>query len=207
MLALAVLLSVTLTSSALFLACASFARDFRDGQTMLTPVYMAVALPGGGGGLPTIELNAWTAFVPTVNVTLLVKALVLREASAELAFLALLSACTYATVAIAGAVHVFHRESVPVGEKTSIRTILGVRLGVLRWRSGSVVPGMVRHAINNGLIGTLAQRPELAAWFGMHGSGGAMSWGPVLTGTVVMGAALGVSKIAAPATSLGEPRV
>lgn len=372
-LALAVLLPVTLTSSALFLACASFARDFRDGQTMLTPVYMAVALPAGVVGLPTIELNAWTAFVPIVNVTLLVKALFLREASAELVFLTLLSACMYAAVAIAGAVHVFHRETVLVGEKTSLRTIfergtvrggspdtgfaltafaallvvqfygglslrglsipwllatlqyggfllptlamvalfgfawrdtlalrrpplvavlaavalglcawlfaggvvarllpppesltramerflqlgdepmplwvvwlvlgvtpgiceelffrglvfsglrrlgawpavllsallfglahasiyrllptfiLGVLLGVLRWRSGSVVPGMAMHAINNGLIGTLAQRPELAAWLGIQ-SAGSMPWGPVLGATAVMLAALG----------------
>ncbi len=380
-LALAVLLPVTLTSSALFLACASFARDFRDGQTMLTPVYMAVALPAGVVALPTIELNAWTAFVPIVNVTLLVKALFLREAGAELVFLTLLSACIYAAVAIAGAVHVFHRETVLVGEKTSLRTvferggatggtpdvgfaltafaallvvqfygglslrglsipwllvtlqyggfllptlglialfgfdwrstlalrrpplaallvalalgasawlfaggvvarllpppesltramerflqlgdqpmplwvvwlvlgvtpaiceelffrglvfsglrrlgawpavllsallfglahasiyrllptfILGVLLGVLRWRSGSVVPGMVMHAVNNGLIGTLAQRPELAAWFGLQGAGGVMPWGPVLTATAVMMGALGVLSLVPP---------
>ena len=374
-LALAIMVPVTLTTSALFLACASFARDFRDGQTMLTPVYMAVALPAGVVGLPTIELNAWTAFVPIVNVTLLVKALFLREAGAELVFLTLLSACMYAAVAIAGAVHVFHRETVLVGEKTSMRTIfergaqrggtpnagfaltafagllvvqfygslslrdlpihwllvtlqyggfllptlgmvalfgfdargtlglrrppvvalmaavalglsawlfaggvvarllpppesltramerfiqlgdqpmplwvvwlvlgvtpaiceellfrglvfsgmrrlgvwpavlgsallfalahasiyrlmptfiLGVVLGVLRWRSRSVVPGMVMHAINNGLIGTLAQRPELAAWVGLQGASGAMPWAPVAIGTAVMAVALGL---------------
>lgn len=386
--ALAILVPVTLTTSALFLACASFARDFRDGQTMLTPVYMAVALPAGVVGLPTIELNAWTAFVPIVNVTLLVKALFLREASAELIFLTLLSACMYAAVAIAGAVHVFHRETVLVGEKTSMRTIfergaraggtpnvgfaltafavllvvqfygslslrnlpihwllvtlqyggfllptlgmlalfgfdarrtlglrrppvvallsavalglsawlfaggvvarllpppesltramerfiqlgdqpmalwvvwlvigitpaiceelffrglvfsglrrlgvwpavlgsallfalahasiyrllpvfiLGLVLGVLRWRSGSVVPGMVMHAINNGLIGTLAQRPELATWFGMQGTSGAMPWGPVLAGTAVMIVALGVLRLIAPAAGDDPP--
>lgn len=382
LLALAVLLPVTLTSSALFLACASFARDFRDGQTMLTPIYMAVALPAGVVGLPTIELNAWTAFVPIVNVTLLVKALFLREAGAELVFLTLLSACLYAAVAIAGAVHVFHRETVLVGEKTSLRTIfergggtggvpgigfvlsafaallvvqfygglslrgwsipwllltlqvggfllpvlglvglfgfdwrrtlalrrppvtavlcalvlgttawlfaggvvarllpppesltramerfiqlgdqpmplwvvwlvigvtpgiceelvfrglifsglrrlgpwpavllsallfglahasiyrllptfvLGVLLGILRWRSGSILPGMVMHALNNALIGTLAQRPELAAWFGLPAGGGVMPLGPVLTGTAVMIGALGVLKLTTPA--------
>ena len=380
--ALAILVPVTLTTSALFLACASFARDFRDGQTMLTPVYMAVALPAGVVGLPTIELNAWTAFVPIVNVTLLVKALFLREAGAELVFLTLLSACVYAAVAIAGAVHVFHRETVLVGEKTSMRTIfeggaraggtpnvgfaltafaallvvqfygslsmrtlpihwllvtlqyggfllptlamlalfgfdprrtlalrrppvvallsavtlgfsawlfaggivarllpppesltramerfiqlgdapmplwivwlvigvtpaiceelffrglvfaglrrlgvgaavlgsallfalahasiyrlmptliLGIVLGVLRWRSGSVVPGMVMHALNNGLIGTLAQRPDLAAWYGMQAASATMPWGPVLAGTAVMIAALGVLWVIAPA--------
>jgi sodium transport system permease protein len=373
LLALVVLIPVTLTSSALFLTLASFARDFRDGQTLLTPVYMAVALPAAVVALPTITLNAWTAFVPIVNVTLLIKALFLREAGAELVFLTLISASAYAAVAIAAAVHVFHRETVLVGERSSLRTvferrtagdaipnpgfaltafavvlvlafygglsmrgwsipwmlvvlqyggflaptlalvalfgfewrrtlglrrpaaaavgvavvlgatawlfaggavsrllpppesltramqrfiqlgddpmplwvvwlvigatpaiceelffrgllfagmrrlgawpavlvtallfglahasiyrllptfILGVVLGVLRWRSGSVLPGMAMHAVNNALIGTLAQRPELAAWLGIEATSGAIPWGPVLAGTAVMAAAL-----------------
>ena len=76
--------------------------------------------------------------------------------------------------------------------------ILGVVLGILRWRSGSVVPGMAMHAINNGLIGTLAQRPELAAWFGMQGAGGAMPVAPVLVGTAVMVVALAVLTLLTP---------
>ena len=373
LLALVVLVPVTLTTSALFLTIASFARDFRDGQTLLTPMYMAVVLPAAVVAMPTITLNAWTAFVPVVNVTLLIKALFLREASAELVFLTLISASVYAAVAIAAAVHVFHRETVLVGERSSLRTvferrtggpatptpgvalsvfavalviafyaslslrgwpihrallllqyggfllptllvlwlfgfsarrtlglwrpsvtavglavvlgatawlfaggivsrllpppesltralqrliqlgddpmplwvvwlvlgltpgiceelffrglifsgmrrlgawpavlvtallfglahasiyrllptfILGVLLGVVRWRSGSVVPGIVMHAVNNGLIGTLAQRPDLAAWFGMNMASGDLPWTPVLVGTAVMAAAL-----------------
>lgn len=373
LLAMAVLLPVTLTTSALFLMLASFARDFRDGQTLLTPVYMAVALPAAVVALPTIELNAWTAFVPIVNVTLLIKALFLREAGVDLVFLTLLSAFAYAAVAIAGAVHVFHRETVLVGERTSLRTIferrdgragtpdpgfaltafavllvvqfyaglalrtwsipwmlltlqlggfllpaiaavwlfgfdwrrtfgvarprlsaiaiavllgatawlfagglvarllpppesltramqrfiqlgdapmpvwvvwlvlgvvpglceelvfrglifsglrrlgpwpavlvsallfglahasiyrlmptfiLGVLLGLLRWRTGSIVPGMTMHAVNNALIGTLAQRPALAAWVGLDAATGGPSWLTVAAGSAVMAAAL-----------------
>ena len=36
------LIPITLTTSAIFLTIAAFARDFRDGQTLLTPMYMAV---------------------------------------------------------------------------------------------------------------------------------------------------------------------
>jgi sodium transport system permease protein len=388
LLALAVLVPVTLTTSALFLALASFARDFRDGQTMLTPVYMAVALPAGVVALPTIELNAWTAFVPIVNVTLLIKALFLRDAHPELVFLTLLSAFAYAGVAIAGAVHVFHRETVLVGERSSVRTVferravagatpdvgfaltafaivlvlqfygglslrdwpvhvllvtmqlggfllptlamltlfgfdvrrttalrrppavaivaavalgvsawlfagglvmrllpppesltramqrfiqlgdapmplwvvwivigltpaiceelffrglvfsglrrlgawpavlvtallfglahasiyrlmptfvLGVILGLLRWRSGSIVPGIVMHATNNALIGTLAQRPDLAVWLGMEGSTGALPWGPVFGGTALTAAALGALWWSTAAAELRPP--
>ncbi len=129
LLALVVLVPVTLTTSALFLTIASFARDFRDGQTLLTPMYMAVVLPAAVVAMPTITLNAWTAFVPVVNVTLLIKALFLREASAELVFLTLISASVYAAVAIAAAVHVFHRETVLVGERSSIRTVFERRAG------------------------------------------------------------------------------
>ena len=46
------------------------------------------------------------------------------------------------------------------------------------------------HAVNNGLIGTLAQRPALAAWFGMDTASGDLPWTPVLAGTAVMAAAL-----------------
>ena len=75
-LALVILVPVTLTTSALFLTIASFARDFRDGQTLLTPMYMAVVLPAAVVAMPTITLDAWTAFVPVVNVALLIKAAV-----------------------------------------------------------------------------------------------------------------------------------
>jgi sodium transport system permease protein len=374
-LALIVLVPVTLTTSALFLTLASFARDFRDGQTLLTPMYMAVVLPAAVVAMPTITLNPWTAFVPVVNVTLLIKALFLREATAELVFLTLTSASVYAAVTIAAAVHVFHRETVLVGERSSMRTIferrstsqatptpgialvvfavalviafyaslslrgwpihfallllqyggfllpalavvwlfgfdvrrtlglsrpplaavglavvlgatawlfaggvvsrllpppesltralqrliqlgdepmplwvvwlvlgltpgvceevffrglifsgmrrlgawpavlvtallfglahasiyrllptfiLGVLLGVLRWRSGSVLPGIAMHAVNNGLIGTLAQRPALASWIGMDMTSGDLPWAPVVAGSAVMAVALAV---------------
>jgi hypothetical protein len=59
-------------------------------------------------------------------------------------------------------------------------------LGILRWRSGSIVPGMVMHGLNNALIGTLAQRPELAARIGLNAASGSLQWSPVLVGTVLM---------------------
>ena len=46
------------------------------------------------------------------------------------------------------------------------------------------------HAVNNGLIGTLAQRPQIAAWFGMDMASGDLPWMPVLLGTAVMAGAL-----------------
>ena len=142
--ALVLLVPVTLTTSAIFLTIAAFARDFRDGQTLLTPMYMAVVLPAAVVAMPTITLNAWTAFVPMVNVTLLIKALFQREASPELVFLTLVSASVYAAVAIAAAVHVFHRETVLVGERSSLAH--GVRAPARRRRPAQpgLRPGRLR---------------------------------------------------------------
>ena len=62
---------------------ATFAKDFKDGQNFLTPVYMLLALPAGVTMLRGIELNAWTAFVPVVNIALLIKALLVARSGAR----------------------------------------------------------------------------------------------------------------------------
>lgn len=123
--AFVMLLPVTLFITAVFLAVATFAKDFKDGQNFLTPVYMLLALPAGVTMLQGIELNAWTAFVPIVNIALLVKALLISEASPDLVFLSLLSSSAYAALAILMAARVYAREQVLLGGRESLRSLLG----------------------------------------------------------------------------------
>ncbi|MDP3234894.1 MAG: ABC transporter permease subunit/CPBP intramembrane protease [Myxococcales bacterium] len=120
------LVPITMTTSPVFLAVAVFARDFKDGQNFLTPVFMAIAMPAGLAILPTVELNAWTAFVPVVNIALLVKAAFSGEARAELVFLVLLSSALFAMLALMLAAHVFGREQIMLGGKESARSVLGL---------------------------------------------------------------------------------
>lgn len=119
------LLPVTLFITAVFLAVAAFAKDFKDGQNFLTPVYMLLALPSAVTMLRGIELNAWTAFVPVVNIALLIKALLVSEAAPDLIFLALLSSTAWAAMAIMLAARVFAREQVLLGGRESLRSLLG----------------------------------------------------------------------------------
>jgi sodium transport system permease protein len=120
------LVPITLTTAALFIAVAVFARDFKDGQNFLTPVYMLLVVPAGATMLPGIELNAWTAFVPVVNIALLVKALLVGEWRADLVFLTLLSSAIFAALAMLLAVRVFEREQVLLGGSDSARGLLGL---------------------------------------------------------------------------------
>jgi sodium transport system permease protein len=124
-LAFAMLLPVTLFITAVFLAFAAFAKDFKDGQNFLTPVYMLLAMPAGVTMLRGIELNAWTAFVPVVNIALLIKALLVAEAAPDLVFLSLLSSTAYAAIAVMLAARVFGREQVMLGGRESLRSLLG----------------------------------------------------------------------------------
>jgi sodium transport system permease protein len=119
------LLPVTLFITAVFLAVAAFAKDFKDGQNFLTPVYMLLALPSAVTMLRGIELNAWTAFVPVVNIALLIKALLVSEAAPDLIFLSLLSSGAWAALAIMLAARVFAREQVLLGGRESLRSLLG----------------------------------------------------------------------------------
>jgi len=127
-----ILLPVTLLTSALFLALAVFAKDYKEGQSFLTPVYMVLAMPAAVTMLPTIELNAWTTFVPVVNIALLIKALLMGEARVDLVFLTLASSGMYAALALALAVRVFQREQVLLGGRESMRDLFGFGGGRLR---------------------------------------------------------------------------
>ena len=125
-LAALMLLPITMTTSALFIAVAAFAKDFKDGQNFLTPVYMLLVMPAGVTMLPSIELNPWTAFVPVVNIALLVKSLFAGEVRNELVFLVAVASGMYAVLSILLAARVFGREQILLGGQEPVRTVLGL---------------------------------------------------------------------------------
>jgi sodium transport system permease protein len=136
-LAFVMLVPVSMLTTAVFLALASFAKGFKDAQNLLTPVYMCLAMPAGVSMLRGIELNAWTAFVPVVNIALLIKALLMKEAAGDLVFLVLVSSTAFAVLALVLASRVFEREQVLLGGRESVRAIFGLD----RRGPGSIGPG------------------------------------------------------------------
>lgn len=119
-----VLVPVSFFFSAIFLAVAAFARDFKDGQNALTPVYLPIIMATAVTGLPGFELNAWTAFVPVLDVALLIKALFLGEAAVDLVFLVLLASTVWAVLALLLAARVFEQEHVLLGGKEPLLSLL-----------------------------------------------------------------------------------
>lgn len=77
---LACLLPTAFAVSAVTMSIASLAKNFKEAQSMLTPVSLMASMPGIVALMPGMELNVWTAAIPLVNVALLVKAVVLGTA-------------------------------------------------------------------------------------------------------------------------------
>ena len=74
------LLPAAFMVSGIALAIASLARNFKEAQSLLTPVTLVGILPGMLALMPGIELNPVTAAIPLLNVALLVKAVILGAA-------------------------------------------------------------------------------------------------------------------------------
>lgn len=130
-LALMAMVPISFTLSAVYLAVAAFARDFKEGQSLLTPVMTIVILPVVALMNPSVELSPATAFVPIMNLGLLIKAVFVGEAKADLVFLTMLAAATYAILAILLAARVFERETVMLGGREQMRELFqfGPRAG------------------------------------------------------------------------------
>jgi sodium transport system permease protein len=121
------LLPISFMLSAIWLAVAAFAKDFKEGQNFLTPVMICLQLPLIVISNPTVELNAYTMFVPVMNIGLLLKSLFLGEAKPDAVFLVMLASCSYAMLAILFAAKVFNRENVLIGGKESVKSIFQMR--------------------------------------------------------------------------------
>lgn len=120
------LLPVTFTVTAVFLAVAAMARDAKDAGNFLGPTMLLLIGPLGAGMTPGMELNAGTAFVPLLNVTLLIKSFYLSEAKPEFILLTLVSSSLYAILTLFFAGRVFGREQVLLGGKESLRALFKI---------------------------------------------------------------------------------
>ncbi|MGJ5817303.1 ABC transporter permease subunit/CPBP intramembrane protease [Paludibaculum fermentans] len=117
LIAFVMLVPISLMINAVFLAVGAFAKDFKDGQNFLTPILMSLLVPLVATMTPGIELNGYLAFVPVVNIALLIKGVFLGEWAADTLFLVMLSSLCYASIALVFAAHIFERNSLLLGGK------------------------------------------------------------------------------------------
>ena len=106
------LLPTALFAASVMIAVALFARGFKEAQSLLTPVIMAVVVPAVVGMLPGLELNVGLALIPVFNVSQLIKEIIIGEYSLTNFVTAFASNVFYALVAFWISVRIFKTESV-----------------------------------------------------------------------------------------------
>ena len=70
---LLMMLPLTLLFASVLLSISIYARSFKEAQSMVTPMIMLIIFPAVFGMLPGVELNATTALIPIVNISLITK--------------------------------------------------------------------------------------------------------------------------------------
>ncbi|MCG3132512.1 MAG: hypothetical protein FLDDKLPJ_03363 [Phycisphaerae bacterium] len=115
--------------SAIMMAVCSYARTFKEAQNYVTPVILAVLIPGGFAALPATELRGMMLVVPVGNMVLLTRELLIGApvGTSEL-LTVLLSTTLYASAAVAVAAQVFGKESVVFADVESLRSTFDRRL-------------------------------------------------------------------------------
>jgi sodium transport system permease protein len=99
-------------AASLMIGIALFAKSFKEAQSYLTPLVMAVVFPLVAGMLPGIQLTPALALVPLFNVCQLIKEIFQGDFNRLSFAITMASNLVYAGIAFLAAVQVFKSEKV-----------------------------------------------------------------------------------------------
>lgn len=105
-------LPLAIMAGALMIAIACFARSFKEAQSYLTPLILAVIFPSLLGGLPGLEMTPALALIPIFNASQLIKEIMQGEVRPVVFWITMGANFTYAAICFYVAVRVFKDESV-----------------------------------------------------------------------------------------------
>lgn len=126
---LASLVPFAVLMSAIMIAVCSYARTFKEAQNYVTPVIIAVLIPGGIAALPATRLEGMMLIMPVGNMVLFARDMLLgADVAAWKTLSVIISTTLYASAAVAIAASVFGRESVVFSDAGSLKTTFARRL-------------------------------------------------------------------------------
>lgn len=108
----AMIAPVAVFFAALLLAISLFAKSYKEAQSYVSPLIIVVIMPAMIGMMPGIDLNAKTALIPILNLSLACKEMLSGIWNWHYIAIIFGSSCVYAAIALAFAVWQFKREDV-----------------------------------------------------------------------------------------------
>lgn len=108
---LLMLIPLAVFFASLLLSISIYARSFKEAQSMITPLFIVIIMPAIIGMIPGMELNAVTAAIPVLNVTLGTKAIVAGTITTPLYLETMITLLALAAIGILGSIQWFAKES------------------------------------------------------------------------------------------------
>ncbi len=109
---------------ALLMLVAVFARNLKEAQNLATPAFSLCVVPAGFALLPWVSLNAGTALVPGMNITLALQAALLNQLSPLMALEVFAVQALYAFLLVQGASRLFANEEILFGQGLDVKAWL-----------------------------------------------------------------------------------
>jgi sodium transport system permease protein len=105
------LVPLTVFFAGVLLSVSMSARSFKEAQSLITPLNLAVIVPAAVGMIPGVTMNYKTALVPVLNVSLATKEIIAGTISAGHLAVVYASLVIFAVLSLWGSVLWFRRES------------------------------------------------------------------------------------------------
>lgn len=105
------LLPLTVFFAGVLLSVSLSAKSFKEAQSLITPLNLAVIVPAAVGMVPGISMNFKTALIPVLNVSLATKEIIAGTMTTANLVFVYLSLTAYAIISLWGSVLWFKRES------------------------------------------------------------------------------------------------
>lgn len=104
------LVPISIFFSALLLSLSFYAKSFKEAQSIISPLTILIIIPAFIGLMPGMELNAKTALIPILNVSLATKAIIAGNATALLLVEVYASLMLLALISLLVCTRLFERE-------------------------------------------------------------------------------------------------
>jgi len=111
LLVLSLLLPLTIFFAGVLLSVSLTARSFKEAQSMISPLNIAVIVPAAIGLVPGIKMSAATAMIPILNVSLATKEIIAGTMQTSHLVIVYASLTALALLSLYGSVWWFKRES------------------------------------------------------------------------------------------------
>jgi sodium transport system permease protein len=132
--------------SAVSMCVCSLAKSFKDAQNYITPVTLFVMMPSYISMVPTIELDSFTATIPVVNISLLIKSVLTFNSNISLIALVLVSNLVFVIISVLILSKMFNSEEILFGSSKNF-ALLEKRSNIKKGTMPSVADGVTLYAI------------------------------------------------------------